>query len=164
MFTPIHQVDDPGSQSPPLQKRQATLQILNSLRCHCQNINNTASTTCRPTNATRSRSEINTCLKPNTTSNTFQQQVSHLATHNPISSLETILATDITIDGHTSFHTTFQVITSQGSEPLHVKVDPGASCSSIPLSCFHKAFPKHFTKSRTLKKCPKTNVDNMVSS
>ena len=56
------------------------------------------------------------------------------------------------IDGQTEFHTTLQVITSQGSKPLHVKVDPRAECSSIPPSHFHKAFTKHFTKSRTLKK------------
>ena len=125
---------------------------LNSLRCHCQNINNAASTTCRPSNATRSLSKINTCLNPDTTSNTFQQQVSHLTTHNPVSSLETSLATDTTIDGHISFHTTLQIITSQESKPLHMKVDQGASCSSITLSHFHKTFPKHFTKSGALKK------------
>ena len=45
-----------------------------------------------------------------------------------------------------------QVITSQGSKPLHVKVDPGTLCSLIPLFHFCKAFPKHLTKSGALKK------------
>ena len=96
--------------------------------------------------------DINTHLKPDTASNMFHQQVSHLTIHNTVSSLETNLVTDIVIDGHTEFHTTLQVITSQGSKPLHVKVDPGAECSSIPLSHFCKAFPKYFTRSGALKK------------
>ena len=66
--------------------------------------------------------------------------------------MDTCLITDTAIDGHTSFHTTLQVITSQGSKPLHIKVVLGASCSSISLSHFHKAFPKYFTKSGSLKK------------
>ena len=121
--------------------------ILKSLRCHCQSVNNTASTTSGPSDAT----DINTHPKPDTTSNTFHQQVSHLTSHNTVSSLETNLVTDTMIDGQTEFHTTLQVITSQGSKPLHAKLDPGAECSSIPLSHFHKAFPKHFTRSRALK-------------
>ena len=68
------------------------------------------------------------------------------------SSEETHLITDTVIDGQTAFHTTLQIVTSQGCKPLHVKVDPGADCSTIPLSCFHSAFPKHFTKSGALKK------------
>ena len=44
------------------------------------------------------------------------------------------------------------MITSQGSKPLDIRVNPGASCSSIPLSCFHKAFPRYLTKSEALKK------------
>ena len=122
--------------------------ILNSLRCHCQSVNNATSTTSGPSDAT----DINTHLKPDTASNTFHQQVSHLTAHNTVSSWETNLVTDTVIDGQTEFHTTLQVITSQGSKPLHVTVDPGAECSSIPLFCFHKAFPKHFTNSGTLKK------------
>ena len=58
---------------------------LNSPRCHCQDVPNTASTTSGPSNATN----INTCLKPETASNTFHQQVSHLTTHDTVSSLET---------------------------------------------------------------------------
>ena len=138
-------------QSPPPQKWQAN-PISNSLRHYCQNVNNAASTTSRPSDAIRSPTEVNTSLRPHTTSNTFQQQVSHFTTHNTVSSMETNFVTDTAIDEQTSFHTTLQIITSQGSKPLHVKVDPGAECSSIPLSHFHKAFPKHFTKSGALKK------------
>ena len=121
---------------------------LNSPRCHCQDEHNTASTTSGPSNATK----INTCLQPNTASNTFHQQVSHLTTHNTASSIETHLITDIALDGQTAFHTTLQIVTSQGCKSLHVKVDPGADCSIIPLSHFCSAFPKHFTRSGALKK------------
>ena len=121
---------------------------LNSPRCHCQDVSNTASTTSGPSDAT----DINICLKPETASNTSHQQVSHLATHNTVASLETHLITDTTIDGQTEFHTMLQVTTSQGCKPLHVKVDPGAESSLFPLSHFCHAFPKHFTKSGALKK------------
>ena len=116
------------------------------MRHHCQIVNNAACTTSGSSDAT----DINTCLKHDTASNTFHQQVSHLTAHNTVSSLETNLITDTTIDGQTEFHTTLQVVTSQGCKPLHVKVDPGTEYSSIPLSHFHKAFPKHFTKSGAL--------------
>ena len=56
------------------------------------------------------------------------------------------------LDGHTAFFTTVQIVTSQGCKPLHVKVDPGADCTVMPLSHFHTAFPKHFTKSGAVKK------------
>ena len=69
-----------------------------------------------------------------------------------VSSLETHLITDTAIDGQTEFHTTLQIVTSQGCKPLHVQVDPGADCTIMPLSHFHTAFPKHFTKSGALKK------------
>ena len=122
---------------------------LNSPRHHCQDAHNTASTTSGPNNTTK----INTHLQPDTASITFQcQQVSHLTSHNMTSSIETNLTTDTAIDGHTAFHTTLQIVTSQGCKPLHVKVDPGTDCSTIPLSHFHAAFPKHFTKSGALKK------------
>ena len=68
-----------------------------------------------------------------------------------VSSLETHLITDTAIDGQTEFHTTLQIVTSQGCKPLHVKVDPGTDCSAISLSHFCTAFPKHFTKSGALK-------------
>ena len=54
---------------------------------------------------------------------------------------------DTTTDGHTSSHITLQIITSQGSKPFHIKVDPGESVSTIPLS--HQLFPKNFTKTGT---------------
>ena len=80
------------------------------------------------------------------------QHVSHLTAVNLISNMGTCLITDTNINGHTSCHTTSQVITSQGSRTLHIQVDLGASCSSIPLSCFCKAFPKYFIKSGALKR------------
>ena len=68
------------------------------------------------------------------------------------SSIETNLITDTALDGHTAFHTTLQIVTSQGCKSLQVKVDPGAESNLIPLSRFRAAFPKHFTKSGALKK------------
>ena len=119
---------------------------LSSYRHHCQGRDTEIK-------ATRSPSEMSRCLSQETTTNNISpQKGSHFTTVNPISSMDTSLITDIAIDGHNSFHTTLQVITSQGSKPLHIKVDPGASCSSIPLSYFHKTFPKYFTKSGALKK------------
>ena len=136
--------------------------MLNSPRCHCQDAHYTASTTSGPSNATK----INTCPQPDTASITFQhQQVSHLTSHNMASSIETHLITDTAIDAHTAFHTTLQIVTSQGCKPLHVKVDPGADCSTIPLSHFQSAFPKHFYKVWSFEEiCLKTLVCNMVSS
>ena len=132
--------------------RQHTL-TLSSYRDCCQNANIEANTPRRPNKTTRRHSEINRCLsQETTTTNTSPQQVSHFTTVNQKSSMGTNLITGTAIDGHTSFHTTIQVITSQGCKPLHVKVNPGASCSSIPLSHFHEAFPKFFTKSETLQK------------
>ena len=126
---------------------------LNSPRCHCKDIHSTASTTSGPSDVTK----INTRLQHDTASNTFHQQVSHLTTHNAISSLETHLITDTAVDGQTEFHTTLQIVTSQGCKPLHVKVDPGATGTIMPLSktlyqiwCFEE-------------NCLKTYVCNMVS-
>ena len=56
------------------------------------------------------------------------------------SSIETKLITDTTLDGHTAFHTTLQIVTSQGCKNLQVKVDPGADFSTIPLSRFCSTF------------------------
>ena len=54
------------------------------------------------------------CLSQHTTTSSISpQQVSHFTSVNPISSMDTYLITDTAIDGHTSFHTTLQVITSQ---------------------------------------------------
>ena len=122
---------------------------LNNDRRHCLDATNTASTTSGPSDATKT----NIHLQPDTASNTsLHQQVSHLTSHNTASSIETNLITDTALDGHTAFHTTLQVITSQGCKNLQAKVDPGADCSTIPLSHFRSAFPKHFTKSGALKK------------
>ena len=137
-------------QSPPYRSDRQSPPKLNSPRHHCQDATNTASTTSGPSDATK----INTCLQPDTASNTFyHQQVSHLTSHNTASSIETNSITDTALDGHTAFHTTLQIVTSQGrNKHLHVKVDPGADCTTIPLSHFHSVFPKHFTKSGALKK------------
>ena len=109
---------------------------------------NAASNTCGPSDATRIPRDIKTHLKPDTTSNIFQQQVSHFTTYNTVCSLETSLVTDATIDGQTSFHRTLQVITSQGSKPLHVK---GAECSSIPCPISTKHFPNTSQSLESLK-------------
>ena len=58
---------------------------------------------------------------------------------------------DVASDGHTSFHTTLQMVTKQGSKPLPVKVDPGADVNTIPLTKYRKLFPAHFTKAGNLK-------------
>ena len=58
---------------------------------------------------------------------------------------------DVASDGHTSFHTTLQMVTKQGSKPLPVKVDPGADVNTIPLTKYRKLFPVHFTKAGNLK-------------
>ena len=39
---------------------------------------------------------------------------------------------DVVSDGHTSFHTTLQMVTKQGSKPPSVKVDPGADVNTTP--------------------------------
>ena len=147
-FTQILQAGISEKRAPHCRSDRQSHTNLNSPRCHCQDVNNSASTTSGPSDAT----EINTHLQPDTASNTFHRQVSHLTTHNTVTSLETHLVTDTSLDGHTAFFTTLQIVTSQGCKPLHIKVDPGADCSTIPLSCFCTAFPKHFTKSGALKK------------
>ena len=121
---------------------------LNSPIYHCQDVHNTASTTSGPSDATK----INTCLQYDTASNTFHQQVSHLTTHNMASSVETHLITDSVIDGQTAFHTTLQIVTSQGGKPPLCK--SGSRCrlqynSPVPLPF---SISKHFTKSGALKK------------
>ena len=58
---------------------------------------------------------------------------------------------DVASDGHTSFHTTLQMVTKQGSKPLPVKVDPGTNVNTIPLTKYRKLFPAHFTKAGNLK-------------
>ena len=139
--------------------RQSPLK-LNSHRCHCLHATNAASTTSGPSNATKT----NTRLQPDTASSTFHHiQVSHLTSHYMASSIETNLLTDTVLDGHTAFHTTLQIVTSQGCKNLQVKVDPDADLSTIPLSHFHSTFPKHFTKSGALKKTALSYVCNMVS-
>ena len=61
------------------------------------------------------------------------------------------LITDTASDGHTSFHTTLQIITIQGAKSISVKVDPGADVNMIPLSCYRKLLKKNFTKAGNIK-------------
>ena len=59
--------------------------------------------------------------------------------------------TDTTYDGHTSFHTTLQIITSLGNKYLPIKVNLGADVNTIPASRYCMLFLKHFTKACSLK-------------
>ena len=81
---------------------------------------------------------------------TRSQQVSHI-TSSTETSVEGKLHTDVASDGHTSFHTTLQIVTKQGSKPLPVKVDHSADVNTIPLTKYRKLFPAHFTKAGNLK-------------
>ena len=74
-----------------------------------------------------------------------------LLTSNTDSSPGGKLHTDVASDGQTSFHTTLQMVTKQGSKSLPVKVDPSADVSTIPLTKYRKLFPSHFTKAGNLK-------------
>ena len=67
------------------------------------------------------------------------------------SSPEGKLYTDVASDGQTSFHTTLQMVTKQGSKSLPVKVNPSADVNTIPLTKYRKIFPGHFTKAGNLK-------------
>ena len=58
---------------------------------------------------------------------------------------------DVASDGQTSFHTTPQMITKQGSKSLPVKVNPSADVNTIPLTKYRKLFPAHFTKAGNVK-------------
>ena len=91
---------------------------LNSYKHHCESRDTEIK-------ATRSLSEINRCLsQDNTTNNISPQQVSHFTTVNPISSMDTSLITDTTIDGHTSFHTALQMITLKLTLEHHAVPSP----------------------------------------
>ena len=88
--------------------------ISSSYRSHCQSTN-------IKFDPARSPSELIRCLSPEITSNNISpQQVSHFTTVNPISSMDACLITETAIDVHTSFHTTLQVLTCQGSKPLNI--------------------------------------------
>ena len=54
---------------------------------------------------------------------------------------------DLASDGHTSFHTTLQMVTKHGSKSLPIKVDPTADVNTIPLTKYRK----HFTKAGNVK-------------
>ena len=59
---------------------------------------------------------------------------------------------DVSSDGQTSFHTTLQMVTKQGSKLFPVKVDPGADVNTILLTKYKKLFQAHFTKAGNLRK------------
>ena len=73
--------------------------------------------------------------------------MSHI-TSSTDTSAEGKLHMDVTSDGHTSFHTTLQMVTKQGSKPLPVKVDPGADVNTITLNQIQKAFSSTLYKGR----------------
>ena len=82
----------------------------------------------------------------------YRHQVSHISVIKSWSNhKEGKFITDTASDGHTSFHTTLKIITSQGSKSLPIKVDPCADVIMIPLSRYYKLLPKHFTKAGSLK-------------
>ena len=104
----------------------------NNYMCHCQSTNTEI-------NATRSPSEISRHLsQETTTNNTASQEVSHFTIVNPTSTMDTCLIT---------LHTNLQVITSQGSKSLHVKV--AVPSLSIPLP---QNLPQVLHQIRSLKK------------
>ena len=102
----------------------------------------------------RSPSPTNTCRSSHQPrrqrSPTRSQQVSQI-TSSTETSAEGKLHMDVTSDGHTSFHTTLQMVTKQGSKSLPVKVDPGADVNTILLTKYRKLLPAHFTKAGNLK-------------
>ena len=80
----------------------------------------------------------------------------HQVSHNLLTALkpnevEGKLITDTASDGQTSFHTTLQVMTKQGTKPIPVTADPGADVNTIPLSCYKKLFRKKLTKAGHIK-------------
>ena len=127
-------------------------------RHHCQSTNTEI-------DATRKPSKMRRCLsQETTTSNTTSQQFSHFTTVNPISNMDTCLITDTTIEGHTSLHTTLQVITSQGSKLLHVKVNPWSSMQFYPPILLLQSLPQVLHQIRSPKEdIPQTYMDDMVS-
>ena len=91
-------------------------------------------------------------------------QVSHLTADRPLNPQDK-LSTDVASDGQTSFHTTLQMITKQGSKPILVKVDPGADVNTVPLSKYRKLFPTHFMKAGNLEaEDPTSNQTHLESS
>ena len=90
------------------------------------------------------------------------KQMSHI-TSSTDSSPEGKLHMDVASDGQTSFHTTLQMVTEQGSKSLPIKVYPSADVNTIPLTKYRKLFPAHFTKPGNLKQKalhPTRHVDN----
>ena len=90
------------------------------------------------------RSNSHTCRSPHPTRKHRRSptprshQVSHI-TSTVHSRPEDKLATNVASDGHTSFHTTLQMITKQGSKSIPVKFNPGVDVN-LP-STFHQSRP-----------------------
>ena len=81
---------------------------------------------------------------------THIHQVSHILLTAPKpNEAEGKLITNTVSDGQTSFHTTLQVITKQGTKPIPVKVDPGADVNTIPLSHYKKNCLEKINKGRS---------------
>ena len=55
---------------------------------------------------------------------------------------------DVASDGQTSFHTTLQMVTKQGSKSLPFKVNPGTDVSTIPLSKYRKLYSFQHTSQK----------------
>ena len=91
-------------------------------------------------------------------------QVSHITHILPRPYAAGQLITDTVSNGHTSFHTTLQIITKQGAKSISVKVDPGADVNIIPLSCYRKLFRKNFTRAGNIKQNVLHLTSNLWSS
>ena len=64
----------------------------------------------------------------------YRHVVSHISLLSPQpSKAEGHLLPDTASDGHTSFHTTLQVITKQGTKLITVEVNPGTDVNTMPL-------------------------------
>ena len=74
------------------------------------------------------------------------------------------LITERASNGHTSFHTTLQIITKQGAKSILVKVDPWAEVNMIPLSQYRKLFKKNFTKAGNIKQNVLQPISHLWSS
>ena len=82
----------------------------------------------------------------------YRHQIGHFSIiRSQPSHREGSLLMDTVSDKYNSFHTMLQIIISQGSKPLLIKVVPGKDVNTISLSRNHKQLPKHFTKAGILK-------------
>ena len=153
-----HYAEGPEAQGSPSTDREShtPLRRSNSHRCKscflsrdrqsCQSTSCSSSITC--TQQCRSPHWLNRSWRSPTP---YRHEVSHvsLTTSHP-SHVEGRLFTDTASDGHTLFHTTLQIVTSQGSKHLQVKVNPELISAPFPLTATEN-FTKHLTKVGHLK-------------